>query len=131
MTAFEELCQEWVLSRARAERLPFAVEQVGAHWGGGTQVDIAAINWHSRSLLLGEAKWSTAALDREVVQELIAEKTPKVLASLPESGEGWTVYHAFFARAGFTEAARALAGEHSALMIDLATLDHDLAAPWQ
>ena len=32
MTAFEELCRAWVLTQARAGRLPFAIEQVGAHW---------------------------------------------------------------------------------------------------
>jgi len=75
MTAFtgtaastcEELCQTWTLSQARAGRLPFAVEQVGAHWGGGVQVDIVAINWREKALLLGEAKWGVGDVKRGVV----------------------------------------------------------------
>jgi AAA+ ATPase superfamily predicted ATPase len=127
MTTFEELCQEWVLAQARAARLPFAVEQVGAHWGGGAQVDVAAISWREQELLLGEAKWGTDTVGRSVVRELIEDKTPKVRASLPHSGADWTIHYAFFARRGFTEAAEALAREHDAWLVDLATLDRDLA----
>jgi hypothetical protein len=38
------------------------------------------------------------------------------------------VHYAFFARAGFTEAAHQLAREHQALLVDLATLDEGLQA---
>jgi hypothetical protein len=40
-------------------------------------------------------------------------------------GEGWDVYYAFFARIGFTDAARAEAKAHDAWLVDLATLDRD------
>lgn len=30
-------------------------------WGGGVQVDVVAINWREKALLLGEAKWGTDA----------------------------------------------------------------------
>ena len=126
MTTFEELCQQWVLAQARADGLPFSVEQVGAHWGGGAQVDVAAINWRDKALLLGEAKWGTDTVGRSVIRELIEEKTPKVLASLPHSGAGWIVHYVFFARRGFTGAAQALAGEYGARLVDLTTLDRDL-----
>ena len=128
MTAFEELCQEWVLVQARADRLPFAVEQAGAHWGGGVQVDIVAISYRERAMLLGEAKWGTNTVGRNVIQELVEVKTPKVLALLPEAGTDWTVHHIFFARSGFTEGARALAREHDAQLVDLERLDRDLAS---
>ncbi|MBM4458106.1 MAG: ATP-binding protein [Chloroflexi bacterium] len=126
MTAFEELCRAWVLTQARAGRLPCAVEQVGAHWDSEAQVDVAAINWREQALLLGEAKWGVDAVGREVVQELIAEKTPKVLKSLPNAGEGWTIHYVFFARSGFTDAAQTLAAQHAARLVDLVMLDRDL-----
>jgi AAA+ ATPase superfamily predicted ATPase len=126
MTAFEELCQAWTLVQARAGRLPFTIEQVGAHWGGGVQVDVVAVNWHEKALLLGEAKWGVEAVRRNVVRELIEKKTPKVIKSLPDTGAGWTMHYAFFARAGFTDAARQEAIAHDALLVDLTTLDKDL-----
>jgi len=63
-----------------------------------------------------------------VVCELLEEKTPKALAVLPDRGDGWTVRHMLFARAGFTEAARAEARAHKMLLTDLAMLDEDLRA---
>ena len=128
MTTFEELCQEWILSQARSGRLPLAVEQVGAHWSRGVQVDIAAINWRDKHLLLGEAKWQTVQLGRRHLRELVDEKTPRVLATLPDEGKGWDVHHAFFARAGFTEAAQAFAREQEVQLVDLNRLDADLLA---
>ncbi len=126
MTAFEELCREWTLTQARAGRLPFTVERVGAHWDSGAQVDVAAVNWRQKILLLGEAKWGLEAVGRGVVRELVVKKTPRVLKLLPDGGAGWTIHYAFFARAGFTDAARREAVAHDALLVDLATLDSGL-----
>jgi hypothetical protein len=126
MTAFEELSREWVLTQARSGRMPFGVEQVGSHWRGGVQVDVVAINWREKQILLGESKWQPEPIRNRIVRELIEVKTPKVLKILPEMGEDWQVHYAFFSRNGFTEAANSLANEHSAQLVDLERLDHDL-----
>jgi len=93
------------LVQARAGQLPFPPEIVGSHWSKGVQVDLAALNWQEKAILLGECKWGTSKVRRDVVRELIETKTPKVLKNLPEGGEGWSVHYVFFARAGFTNAA--------------------------
>ncbi|MFQ5859410.1 MAG: ATP-binding protein [Anaerolineae bacterium] len=126
--AFEELCREWVLVQARTGGLPFSPDRVGAHWGGGVQVDTVAVNWRERATLLGECKWGVRPVGRNVVRELIEKKAPKVLKRLPGDDADWTVSYAFFARAGFTEAARTETQVHDALLVDLATLDRDLQA---
>ena len=106
--------------------MPFSVEQVGSHWGGGVQVDVVAMNWREKQILLGESKWQAEPIRKRIVRELIETKTPKVLKILPEEGEGWQVHYAFFSRNGFTDAARTLANEHGAQLVDLTRLDHDL-----
>jgi len=93
---------------------------VGGHWAADAQVDVVAINWREKAILLGEAKWSTDPIRRSVVRELV-DKAPLVT---PETD--WRVHYAFFARAGFTEAARAEAVAHNALLVDLERLDRDL-----
>ena len=128
MSAFEELGREWLLLQARAGLMPFNVEQVGSHWGGGVQVDGVAINWRKKQLLLTESKWSEEPIRRRIVCELIETKTPKILKQLPEEGAGWQVHYAFFSRSGFSEKARSLSNSHRAQMIDLARLDRDLLA---
>ncbi len=126
MTAFEALCRQWVAQQSRMGQLPFEAEDVGSHWSRGVQVDVVAINWRERALLLGECKWGTDAVGRDVIRELIEEKTPKVVQTLPETGKAWQVHYAFFARAGFTEAARSEAEAHGAMLVDLARVDADL-----
>jgi len=120
LTAFEELCREWTLVQARAGALPFAPELVGSHWSPGAQVDVVALNWRDQAILLGECKWGADAVGRAVIRELVG-KAPRVVP-----GADWQVHYAWFARAGFTDAARAEAAALGATLVDLETLDADL-----
>ena len=119
-TVFEELCREWVLVQAQQRQLPFTPELVGSHWATDAQVDVVAINWREKQILLGECKWGDNAVGREVIEGLI-EKAPKVVPAT-----GWQIHYAFFARAGFTASARQAASHVNALLIDLPQLDIDL-----
>lgn len=120
VTAFEDLCREWTLTQARQGKLPFAPELVGSHWARDAQVDVVAINWRAQAILLGECKWGTNLVGRSIIQTLV-DKTPKVVP-----GEDWQTHYVFFARAGFTDAARREAATVGAQLIDLETLDADL-----
>ena len=119
-TVFEELCREWVLLQAKQRRLPFSPELVGSHWAADAQVDVVAINWREKQILLGECKWGANPVGHEVVQGLI-DKAPKV-APTPE----WQIHYAFFARAGFTITAQQEANAVNAILVDLSRLDIDL-----
>jgi AAA+ ATPase superfamily predicted ATPase len=127
VTAYEELCRAWVATASQTGQLPFEVQQVGSHWSRGVQVDVVGVNWHTKSILLGECKWGTDRVAREVVTELIETKAPKVLALLPGEGEAWTLHYALFSRVGFTPAAQTLAEEHGAMLVDLTRMERDLA----
>ena len=126
MTALGELSHQWVAQRGQSGEMPFEIEEVGSHWSRQVQVDVVAVNWRERAILLGECKWGAGKVRRDVVRELIETKTPKVLKDLPEGGKGWNVHYVFFARAGFTAAARAEAETVGAQLVDLARLDTDL-----
>lgn len=126
-TAFEELCRQWVTERGAVGALPLAPTVVGSHWGRHVQVDVVALNVQSHTILLGECKWGADDLDRQVVRELIEQKTPALLAELPDQGRGWIVHHALFARRGFTAEAWREAARHGAILVDAAQLDAELA----
>lgn len=121
VTAFEDLCREWLLVQARSQTLPMVPEIVGSHWATDAQVDVVAVNWHDKAILLGECKWGTDMIGRPVIRELI-DKAPKVVPA-----EGWQVFYAYFSRAGFTDAARQEAQTLDALLVDLDTLDKELS----
>ncbi len=120
LTAFEDLCREWTLEQARAGRLPLTPEMVGSHWAKGVQVDVVAVDWQKKAMLLGECKWGANPVGRSVLKEL-EKKTPKAIP-----GEDWRVFHAVFARGGFTDAARRAGEEIGARLIDLEQLERGL-----
>ena len=122
-TAFEELARQWVIRQAASGQIPFRPEAIGSHWNRKVQVDVVALNWQTHDILLGECKWGTDRVDRQVVRELIKEKTPLVLKDLPEDGAGWKVHYALFGRKGFTPAAREEMDQFSGLLVDLMALD--------
>ncbi len=61
MTAFEDLCREWVLVKARASALPEVPEVVGRYWSAEAQVGVVAVNWQDQAIFLGECKWGVEA----------------------------------------------------------------------
>jgi AAA+ ATPase superfamily predicted ATPase len=125
-TAFEELSREWLIHQGRAGQLPFEFEAIGSHWGASVQVDVVAINWHEKQILLGECKWGLDRVDRQVVRELIEQKTPKVRSALPNGGEDWRVHYAVFARSGITQAAQNEMQRYGGQLIDLKMIDQAL-----
>jgi hypothetical protein len=74
---------------------------------------VVAIRWDEKQILLGECKWGVDAVGRSVIRDLVDE-APRVTP-----GDDWQVHYAFFARSGFTDAARAEAESVGATLVDL------------
>lgn len=125
-TAFEELCRLWTFQQGKMGHLPFAPEQVGSHWSHRVQVDVVAVNWQSRDILLGECKWGQKKVGRAVVKELIARKQDKVKLDLTSTGKPWRFHFILFAQAELTTGAQNVAEENNVLVVDLPRLDQDL-----
>lgn len=126
-TAFEDLARAWVLAQGQSNQLSFVPEVIGSHWSRSVQADVVAINWRERAILLGECKWSTEPIDRQIVRDLIEHKTPQVMQDLPSQGQGWRVTYSCFARRGFTDAARQEMDRHQGMCVDLEMLERGLA----
>jgi len=127
-TAFEELARHWVFAQSTRGKLPFTPETIGSHWSSGAQVDVAAVDWSRRYILLGECTWSRSPMPATTVEALIKQKTPKVLAELSSDPSEWSVVYVLFARAGFTSGAQKAAATVGATLVDLAALDADIGA---
>ena len=63
--AFEALCRQWTLVKARNAELPFSPEFIGSDWGSSYQADVVAINWTQREVFIGEAKWAEDDMDHQ------------------------------------------------------------------
>ena len=64
-------------------------------------------------------------IDHQIVRELVEQKTPKVLATLPEGGENWRVHYAIFTRDEITPAALAEMQKLGGTTVTLEMLDHE------
>jgi AAA+ ATPase superfamily predicted ATPase len=125
-TTFEELARQWVVRQGKAGNLPLEPEIVGSHWSRRAQIDVAAVNWRSHQILLGECKWGQKPVNRQVVIELVERKTARLLRDLGQEREEWEICYALFSRAGFTRSAAAELRARSGLLVDLNTLHNDL-----
>lgn len=132
---WEELCREWTLRASAKNQLPFLPDTVGSAWNATVQIDVAGINTMEKTLILGECKWTTAPVDRDVLEKLVEEKTQKIV---PSDGN-WRVYFLGFSRSGWTKGAvqyqnelqkRKFKGENwqaaGMRLVDLDQLDQDL-----
>ncbi|MCW1966742.1 MAG: ATP-binding protein [Anaerolineae bacterium] len=121
MGAFEEICRDWVRLQAQKNALPFMPESIGSEWNSAAQIDVAAINHREKQLLLGECKWSADRVRRNVITELVYDKTPKV-----KPAHDWTIHYVWFARAGFTPDALDEIRQHNGLAVSFEQVDDDL-----
>lgn len=121
--AFEDICREWVMAQGEENKgLPFLPDNVGSHWSKHVQIDVVAINWPNRQLLLGECKWGDRSVGKNILSELVDEKTPKVLKDMNVKADEWTIHYMLFARHSFTAAVEQLAIESQARLIALADM---------
>ena len=121
--AFETLCREWVHQQALRYQLGFYPEQIGSHWSKRVQIDVVAVNFEEKRLLLGECKWQGEPVGRGVVKELVEEKLPKLWLDTGWSPSEWQVNFVCFSRNRFTPAAENYAGEQGVEMVDLSRLN--------
>jgi AAA+ ATPase superfamily predicted ATPase len=126
-TAFEELAQLWAFSQGKHGLLSFSPEQIGSHWSHRVQVDVVAINWSSRDILLGECKWGQKKVGRAVLDDLVNRKRARVEQDLNSSDQRWQFHYALFAQAPLTAGAQKLVKENGVLLVDLPRLDQDLS----
>jgi len=118
---FEELCREWVAVQGDRGALPLLPERIGSFWSKQAQVDVVAINWRTKSILLGECKWGKDEVGRSVIRTLI-DKTAKVLPT----NDPWTIHYVFFARQGFTATAQSVGAAHQAQLVTLPKMEADI-----
>lgn len=126
-TAFEDLCRRWVLSEGRAGRLPFEPEICESYWRKNQpEVDVVAINWQTKDVLVGECKWGDKAVGASVVRDLFETRVSTVLSELPGRREDWTVHPFLFTRKGLTQPAEEMLVAGGGRRVNLGELDETL-----
>ncbi len=134
--AFEELCRTWTLAQARADGLPFTPEFVGSdRQGAQHQADVVAVNWRTRQVLVGEAKWEDHTTKPDVLVDL-QERATKVIRRLnmadprpdrkTREPAPWGLDSMIFSRRGATPTLKAQAQQAGVRILTFADMVRDL-----
>ncbi len=89
-------------------------------------MDVVGLHWRERRLVLGECGWTRRRVSRALLSAFIRETVPALLRDWPQGGEGRQVRTCYFARAGFTPAARAWAAARGVTLVDPTQVDREL-----
>jgi len=117
---FEELCREWVRISTDLGEFAFVPERVGSHWAKDAQIDVVAINWRQKKILLGECKWGKTPIGVGVIEKLV-ERTAKVLPA----GE-WDVSYLLFTRYAPSAAVVAAAKKQGVELVSVGQIEEDI-----
>lgn len=110
-SGYEELCRRHVAFLADHNELPFEAMEVGRIWDRRVEIDVAALDRRSQSVLLGECRWrghKLGVIDLERLQKK-AEQLTKV--------RGFQRHLALFSRSGFTADLQRRAREEDVLLV--------------
>ena len=102
--SFEEAAREYIARVARKGDLPFLPERIGLWWDREVEIDVLAVSYSERSLLLGECKWSAKPAGTNILEDL-----KKKSRDLSATGEWRSVDYILFSKSGFTPALEDLA----------------------
>jgi uncharacterized protein len=118
---FEEICRREIAIRGDGGSLPFQPQYVGRIWNRHAEIDVAAIDDKSRSVLLGECKWTERPIGEELLNELINK------AALLPSISSFKKHFALFSKSGFTSSLIRKAAKEGCFLFskkDFALLNH-------
>ena len=99
--AFEEICKEFLLTRA--QNLPFVISQIGQWWGGNpitkkeAQIDIVALSPDNTEVIFGSCKYRNETAALSVLTEL-KEYAKATGVSFKK------IYYYIFSKSGFSSA---------------------------
>jgi AAA+ ATPase superfamily predicted ATPase len=115
---FEEICKEYLVFKDGD--IPFVVTSIGQWWGTDAatrtqmQIDVVALSYNSREMMVGSCKYRNRQTSLEVLNEL-------VVSSKAMGGSFDRIYYYVFSKSGFDPQLTEIAGADSS--VRLITLD--------
>jgi AAA+ ATPase superfamily predicted ATPase len=95
-TGYEDLARRLIARMGDEHRLPFSPDYVGRAWTRHAEIDVAAVNWKDKSVILGECKWQSGRVTDATLDDLA--KRGEKMANFA----GFKKHYALFSKAGFT-----------------------------
>ncbi|HHT95128.1 MAG TPA: ATP-binding protein [Clostridia bacterium] len=109
---YEDVCREKMWDLSDNGKLPFRVSKVGSWWNSKTEIDIAAINFDEKKIILGECKFWKDKVGMNILRVL----EEKARTAVPESS-AYSIYYILFSAAGFTDELKSCAQSRKDLLL--------------
>ena len=109
---YEEICREHMWELNAGESWPFTFSKVGRWWDGHHEIDVAALDMEGRNLVLGECKFWSSPVGKNVLDDL-QEKSMFV----SWHKEDRRVWYVLFSISGFTHELQEEARHRKDLML--------------
>jgi AAA+ ATPase superfamily predicted ATPase len=116
-TAYEELARRRIARLGDEQKLPFVPDYVGRAWTRHAELDVVAVGWKQKSVLIGECKWQSGRMTDAILEGLIARagKLPN-FASFKKS-------YALFSKTGFSASLEKRSSAENILLFNGAKLE--------
>lgn len=101
-----------IANMADQHGLPFEIMEVGRIWDSRVEIDVAALDKRSRSVLLGECRWRSRKMGITELERLLEK------ASRLTKVRDFKQHLVLFSRAGFTAALRKRAEHKGVLLVE-------------
>ena len=143
INTWQELARDWLLLAAAHGAIPVPVDEVGSEWGSGQELDVVGFSAANDALVMGDCFWSDTAPGPEALEGMLR----RVAHALPKKDEDSDeapppVYFVAFSKTPWSDEARDKADKLiegankgkkrwqplGIRLLDLETVDHDLAA---
>jgi AAA+ ATPase superfamily predicted ATPase len=95
-TAYEELARRQIARLGDEQKLPFVPDYVGRAWTRHAELDVVAVGWKQRCVLIGECKWETERVTDAVLESLITRSE-----NFPNFA-GFKKSYTLFSKSGFS-----------------------------
>jgi AAA+ ATPase superfamily predicted ATPase len=116
-TAYEELARRKIAQLGDEQELSFSPDYIGRAWTRQVELDVVAVGWKQKSVLIGECKWQSARVTDAVLDSLI-ERGEKFL-----NFAGFKKHYALFSKSGFTASLEERAKQKNVLLFSGGKLD--------
>jgi uncharacterized protein len=109
-TAYEELARRHIAQLGDHQQLPFEPDYIGRAWTRHAELDVVAVGWKQKCVLIGECKWQGTRVTDVVLDSLIQR------AAKFQNLSGFKKSYALFSKAGFSASLEKRASKENVLL---------------
>ena len=108
---YEKVCAEIFIQLCRERNIDFHISKIGSYWNGNTEIDVVAVDNHSKTIFAGECKFYDRPVDI-MVYSALTEKCRTI-----SEFSGYRMIYGLFSKSGFDERVIELSEQNKSIIL--------------